>query len=55
MSNLNYYDDNMTVEWINDVKYMRSSPHPNHGIVNGELLNNFYNYLKEKPGDIPPG
>lgn len=48
MSNLNSYDDNMTVEWINDVKYMSPSPHPNHGIVYGELFYNFYNYLRGK-------
>lgn len=48
MSNLNYYDDNVTVEWINGIKYMSPSPHPNHGIVYGELFNNFYSYLKGK-------
>ena len=48
MSNLNCYDENMTVEWINDVKYMSPSPHPNHGIVYSELFNIFYNYLKGK-------
>lgn len=41
-------DDNITVEWINNVKYMSPSPHPNHGIVYSELFNSFYNYLKGK-------
>ena len=48
ISNLNCYDENMNVEWINDVKYMCLSPHPNHGIVYSELFNHFYNYLKGK-------
>lgn len=46
MSNLNCYNDNITVEWIHDVKYISPSQHPSHGIVYGELLNNFYSYLK---------
>lgn len=54
MSNLNYYDDNMTVEWVNDIKYMSPSPHPNHGIVYSELFNNFYNYLKGKSCKVFP-
>jgi len=33
MSSIDYYDDNITVEWINDIKYMTPSPHPNHGRV----------------------
>lgn len=48
MSNLDFYDDNITVEWINGVKYTSPSPHPNHGKVYTEILNNFYNYLKGK-------
>lgn len=48
MPNLNLYDDNITVEWVNDVKYMSPSPHPNHGMVYSELFNDFYNYLKGK-------
>jgi Uma2 family endonuclease len=48
MSSLNYFDDDINVEWINDVKYMSPSPHPNHGIIYSELFNNFYNYLKGK-------
>lgn len=54
MSNLNYFDDNITVEWINDVKYMSPSPHPNHGIVYSELFNILYNYLKGKTCKLFP-
>lgn len=54
MPNLNYYDDNMTVEWINDIKYMSPSPHPNHGLIYSELFNNFYNYLKGKSCKVFP-
>jgi Uma2 family endonuclease len=54
MSNLDFYDDNITVEWVNDVKYMSPSPHPNHGIVYSELFNNFYNYLKGKSCKLFP-
>lgn len=54
MSNLDYYDDNTTVEWINGVKYMSPSPHPNHGTVYSELFNNFYNYLKGKACKLFP-
>ncbi len=54
MSNLDYYDDNITVEWVNDVKYKSPSPHPNHGIVYSELFNNFYNYLKGKSFKLFP-
>lgn len=54
MPNLNYYDDNMTVEWINDIKYMSPSPHPNHRLIYSELFNNFYNYLKGKSCKVFP-
>ncbi|QAA33511.1 Uma2 family endonuclease [Clostridium manihotivorum] len=54
MSNLDYSLDNITVEWINDIKYMSPSPHPNHGIVYSELFNSFYNYLKGKNFKVFP-
>lgn len=43
-----YIDDNVTLEWINDVKYMSPSPHPNHGVVYSQIFNSIYNYLKGK-------
>lgn len=54
MENKIYYDDNITVEWINDVKYMSPSPHPNHGRVYIELFGILYNYLKNKKCKLFP-
>jgi Uma2 family endonuclease len=54
MANLDYYDDNITVEWINDVKYMSPSPHPNHGMVYKKIFNKIANYLEEKECELFP-
>jgi Uncharacterized protein conserved in cyanobacteria len=54
MSNFNYYDDNITVEWINNIKYMSPSPHPNHGMVYKKIFIKIANYLDEKQCEIFP-
>ena len=54
MSNLDYYEDNITVQWINDIKYMSPSPHPNHGIVYSNIFNEIFNYLKNKKCKVFP-
>jgi Uma2 family endonuclease len=54
MSELNYYDNNNTVEWINGVKYMTPSPHPNHSQVYLEILTSVSNYLKGKQCKVFP-
>jgi Uma2 family endonuclease len=53
MSNTDLYD-NLTVEWINGVKYMSPSPHPNHGRVYSELFATLYHYLKGKTCKLFP-
>ena len=54
MSNLNYYDDNITVEWVNDIKYMSPSPHPNHGMVYKKIFTKIANYLEDKTCELFP-
>jgi Uma2 family endonuclease len=54
MSNFDYYDDNITIEWINDVKYMSPSPHPNHGRVYKKIFNKIANYLEGKECELFP-
>jgi Uma2 family endonuclease len=54
MSNIDFYDDNITVQWVNDVKYMSPSPHPNHGIVYSNIFNQLFNYLKGKKCKVFP-
>ena len=54
MSNLNYYDDNITIEWVNDIKYMSPSPHPNHGMVYKKIFNKLANYLENKTCELFP-
>lgn len=54
MADLDCHDDNITVEWVNGVKYMSPSPHPNHAMVYSELFNTFYNYLKGKTCRVFP-
>lgn len=54
MENLKYSEDNLTVEWLNNVKYMSPSPHPNHGRVYSEIFNILYNYLKGKKCKLFP-
>lgn len=54
MSNMDYYDDNITVEWVNGVKLMSPSPHPNHGRVYKKIFNRFANYLEGKTCELFP-
>lgn len=54
MSNLDFYEDNKTIQWINDVKYMSPSPHPNHGIIYSKIFNKIYNYLEGKKCRVFP-
>lgn len=54
MTNVDFYEDNLTVQWINDVKYMSPSPHPNHGIVYSNIFNEIFNYLKGKTCKVFP-
>jgi Uma2 family endonuclease len=54
MSNLNYYDDNMTIEWINNVKYISPSPHPNHGRVYKAIFTSISVYLSGKECEVFP-
>jgi Uma2 family endonuclease len=54
MATIDFYDDNLTVQWINDVKYMSPSPHPNHGIVYSKIFNKIYNYLDGKKCRVFP-
>lgn len=50
-------DDNgkVTIEWINNTKYISHSPHPNHGVVYSELFNQLFNYVKGKDYMLFPG
>jgi hypothetical protein len=48
MSNIDFYDDNITVEWIDGIKYMIPSPHPNHGVVYKKIFIKIANYLEGK-------
>ena len=54
MSNMNVYDDNLTIQWINNIKYMSPSPHPNHGIVYSNIFCEIFNYLKGKSCKVFP-
>lgn len=54
MSMSDYYDDNITVEWINGIKYMSPSPHPNHGMVYKKIFNKLANYLEGKECELFP-
>lgn len=54
VSAVNFYEDNTTTEWINGVKYMTPSPHPNHGRVYMKILNRFANYLENKTYELFP-
>ena len=54
MSNLNYYDDNITIEWVNNIKYMSPSPHPNHGMVYKKIFNKIANFLDNKTCELFP-
>jgi Uma2 family endonuclease len=54
MPELNYYEDNNTVEWINGVKYMTPSPHPNHSRVYLEIITIISTYLRGKACKIFP-
>lgn len=54
MSEVNYHDENITIEWINDVKYMTPSPHPNHGRVYKKIFNILANYLEDKDCELFP-
>ncbi|MBP2023724.1 Uma2 family endonuclease [Clostridium punense] len=54
MPNLDYHDDNITVEWINGIKYMSPSPHPNHGVVYKKIFTRIANYLEGKSCELFP-
>lgn len=54
MSGLNYYDDNTTVQWVNGVKYMTPSPHPNHARVYLEIMKSLIIYLDRKRCKVFP-
>lgn len=54
MANVDHFDDNITVEWINDVKYMSPSPHPNHGMVYKKIFNKLANFLEDKTCELFP-
>lgn len=54
MLDLYSYDDNLTVEWINNVKYMSPSPHPNHGMVYKKIFSKIANYLDDKDCELFP-
>lgn len=54
MENATYYDDNITVEWLNNIKYMSPSPHPNHGRVYKKIFNKLANYLEDKECELFP-
>ena len=54
MPNTDYHDDNITVEWINNVKYMSPSPHPNHGRVYKKIFNKLANFLEGKTCELFP-
>lgn len=53
MSNLDF-EYNMTVQWINGIKYMSPSPHPNHGRVYKKIFNKIANYLEGKTCELFP-
>lgn len=50
----NHNADNITVEWINGIKYMSPSPHPNHGIVYSKMFYSFYSYFLGKSSKVFP-
>ncbi len=54
MPNLDYYEDNMKVEWVNGIKYMSPSPHPNHGRVYSKIFNTIFSYLEGKSCEVFP-
>lgn len=54
MSNIDFYDDNITVEWIDGIKYMSPSPHPNHGVVYKKIFIKIANYLEGKECELFP-
>lgn len=54
MSNLDYYHENITIEWVNGIKYMSPSPHPNHGKVYSYIFTKFSNYLNGKSCELFP-
>jgi len=54
MDNIYCHDDNITTEWVNDVKYMRPSTHPNHGRIYKKIFNKLANYLDDKTCELFP-